>query len=523
MPLVTENGWPQCSAQELDRLLVPGTANVKIELREGNPAVILTAWAAWWHRNVRSIVPPDGHRNYWGWSATNDVWNSNHLSGTAIDLCADELPWQRYVMPQEQITIVERGLNLFEGTVYWGGHWGRVDQMHSQIGLPPTSDKIGNFANKLNAGYLNIFGPFDPNMFPLPEGYYYGPLDGPIESISGEYESDSQAAKDGLGRWQAALGLPVSKKWNDGYTPNAAATLQLQKGWEPNPLFGYGGVYEGEWHEVIRDGWRLPAGWKPEPLPDSEYPLTKWGDYSQYQSVYLDDSYPYKVICFRSSIADERATTENRYGGIDQKWLENMKRAKEMVKDGTLKKVIAYHFWVPGYDNFGTFKKAIDQAGGVFPELAFMLDVEDGGDKWGIRNDQTVGVKDFISKATAYFDNAQAASIYLNFRSNANLIVGINDRELRGVKLIVPGYQGPQSEPYTPDGIKYFGHQYSDKEDTPPFGPTDINQVHMPITMFLQAWGINGGVVPPVVVPPKPIEPEVITDISTAIAEQFYA
>ena len=187
-PLVTENGWSQCSRAQCDNPLVPGTRKVRIEVQKGDPSTILIAWAAWWHRNVRSIEPRDGHRNWWGYSATNDVWNSNHLSGTAVDLCADELPWQRQVMPGDQIGMVRRGLDLFEGHVYWGGNWQRVDEMHSQMGGNTNGNKrTHEFAEKLRNGYLNIYGPPDPLAFPLPPGYYYGPLEGPIESISGEH------------------------------------------------------------------------------------------------------------------------------------------------------------------------------------------------------------------------------------------------------------------------------------------------------------------------------------------------
>ena len=534
MALVTENGWAQCPREQCETLLTPGTTKVRLELRAGDVATILTGWAAWWHRNVRSVEPTDGHRNWWAWSATNDVWNSNHLSGSAIDLCADELPWQRYTMDQAQISIVERGLKLFEGHVYWGGHWSRVDQMHSQMaGNTYGNPKTAEFANRLRNGYLNLFGPQDPDAFPLPAGYYYGPLDGPIESISGEYESDSQLAKDGLGRWQQTLGLEVTKRWNDGHTPQAATTLQFDKDWQPNPLFGYGGVYLGEWDAVIREGWRLPENWTPAQVPDDAmaYPLTKWVDVSQYQAAHIDDSYPYEVVCLRASIADPSAKTAARHGGMDTKWLENMRRAREMVAEGTLKKVIAYHFWVPGYDNVGCFTKAIDAAGGVFPELAVMLDVEDGGDKWMIRGDQSVGVADFVLRAQDMLVNPQGVSIYINFQANSDLLpIGSlkGQKSLRGVKLIVPRYYDPDVEPELPDGFAYFGHQYSDKEHTDPFGPCDINQAKMPLSMFLAAWGANGEVVPPT--PPEPTPapqpeplPTPVTAGLIAIGEQFLA
>jgi peptidoglycan hydrolase-like protein with peptidoglycan-binding domain len=98
----------------------------------------------------------------------------------------------------------------------------------------------------------------DPTAFPLPAGYFYGPLDGPDNSVSGEYPGEPAAWRDGLGRWQAALGLPVTKKWNDGRTPNAATTLQRSLGLPPTPGIGYGCIGQAEWNAVFKDGWRLP-------------------------------------------------------------------------------------------------------------------------------------------------------------------------------------------------------------------------------------------------------------------------
>jgi hypothetical protein len=479
MGVITENQWPQCSRDECETLLVPGTDNVRIELRAGDAATILTAWAAWFHRNIRRIdvFKP---RDYWGWSATNLVWNSNHLSGTAADLCATELPWHQTTMPSDQVDRVHQGLTLFETTVWWGRDWGpgQYDEMHFQINLPPGHPKLAEFAQRLRTGYLNIFGPQDPNEFPLPIGYYYGPLDGPQESVSGEYETDSQAAKDGLGRWQAALGIPVTKKWNDGVTPKAATTLQLAKGWPPNPLFGYGGVYQGEWDAVIKQGWRLPKDWDPGDVAEEPEPLlVKWGDYSQFQDALIDDDYPYTQVAFRASVADR----------IDEHFVENIRRAKDMVKRGKLKKIIAYHFWVRGYDNFATFKEAVEQSGGIFPQLCFMLDVEDGRPKWNNVGDQSAGANDFIARGQEYFQNPQAASGYLNFNANGDLWQTIPP----GLKMIVPRYSGPDVPPVAP--ITPFGHQYADDEDTPPFGPSDINQSKMTLTQWLAAWGTNRG------------------------------
>lgn len=506
MTLILEAGWPQIGRASCSTDLVPGTRNVRPELCAGDAACVLVAWAAWFHRNVRNIEPIDGHRSWWGWSATNDVWNSNHLGGVALDLCADELPWQRRTMPQNQVDVVERGLALFEGNVFWGRHWDRVDEMHFQVGYNTFNNpRFAEFAARLRAGYLNIYGPPDPDAFPLPKGYYYGPLDGPTESISGEYVTDSQAAKDGLGRWQAALGLPVTKRWNDGKTPQAATTLQHAMGWPPNPAFGFGGVYEGEWNVVIRNGWRLPPNWDAAAVPPPVAPLTKWGDYSQYQGALLNDAYPYPVISFRASVADANHSDSGSptgKAGIDAKWLDNAARAKVMVASGKLKKVIAYHFWVPGADNVGTFLDALTRAGGVYPELAFMLDLERGGDKWNVHGDQSTGVIDFLRRVGDYFVNPAAGSLYWNPNADPTLMdVG---RIPVGTKVIVPRYAGPDKAPVVPPGLVVFGHQYASDENTPPFGPTDINQAKLPLDQFLAAWGTNGGPAP-VTPPPPPV------------------
>ena len=511
MAILTENGWEQCSRAECENPVVPGTENVRIEVRAGDVAIVLVAWAAWWHRNVMPIdvFKP---RDYWGWSATNDVWNSNHLSGTAIDLNATQLPWQRSVLPQDKVNAINQGLKLFEGVIFWGGAWDRVDQMHAQIN--GNAARVKEFADKLRGGYLGIWAPADPKDFPLPTGYAYGPLEGPAWCVSGQWQGDSQQAKDGLGRWQEALGLPVTKVW-DTETAKAATVLQLLQGWPEAPGLGRGLIFEGEWNMVIKHGWKLPPGGtdvikEPDPL------FVKWGDYSQYQEAHIDGSYPHKDVCFRASIGND----------IDTKFFENMRRARELVAQGKLEKVIAYHFWVPGTRNFEVFRSAIDRTGGVFPELAFMIDVEDGGKKWGIKGDQSAGVNDFIRQGQDYFGNDQAASGYLNFRSNASLWLDIPV----GLKLIVPGYgKGQDVPPFAPRAI--FGHQYTDKENTPPFGPTDMNISKTPRASWLAAWGVNGSKGQPITPAPaepaptpEPVpEPIVAPDLAAVVLKQFGA
>ncbi|WP_063832041.1 M15 family metallopeptidase [Nocardia otitidiscaviarum] len=150
----SENGWRMCNRDEcvvaLPALGIPYTDTAPV--RSGDAATILGAWLIWYHRNVEPLSSP-----VWGWSPTNDVPNSNHLSGTAVDINAPKYPWQRYTMPSQLITRVRRGLESFEGTVFWGRDWSRPDEMHYQLGYPEGDRRIHAFAARLNGGHLGIY------------------------------------------------------------------------------------------------------------------------------------------------------------------------------------------------------------------------------------------------------------------------------------------------------------------------------------------------------------------------------
>lgn len=164
------NGWPFIGPAQLVRALVPGTGNVRIELRAGEVATVLNAWAALWHKRIRPI---DTYRprDYWGWSATNSHPTSCHLSGTAVDLNATALPFRRRTMPPDQRAEVNRMLGEFRGVVVWGGNWGGtgVDEMHTEISVPPGDPRLGQLARDLSAGYLGVYDQKEP---PVSEPVY---------------------------------------------------------------------------------------------------------------------------------------------------------------------------------------------------------------------------------------------------------------------------------------------------------------------------------------------------------------
>lgn len=159
----SENGWRMCNRDECDLVRL---ANFKVintvAIRKGAPLTILGAWMRWYDLNVEDIeFNYSGGNDDWGWSDGNDVANSNHRSGTAVDLNATKYPWgvpARNNMTTTKIAKIREGLRLFEGTVFWGEDWDYDDPMHYQMGLAEGNPQNDAFAKKLLNGHLGIYG-----------------------------------------------------------------------------------------------------------------------------------------------------------------------------------------------------------------------------------------------------------------------------------------------------------------------------------------------------------------------------
>jgi hypothetical protein len=319
----SEDGWRMCNDDECDTGMIPQTG-VSIPIRSGVPNTILKAFAA----RFQQLIEPLDQSQCGGWTNTNDVATSNHLAGTAMDLNWRQHPFQTRGTFGGQLPTLRGLLNEFRGCVWWGGDWqSPIDEMHFQLNYPEGKLAGGSFtvavdqrlvdlANDLQNGYLGIWQPADPNVFPLPTGYFYGPFDGPEQCISGEYPGEPQTWRDGLGRWQETLGLPVTKKWNDNRTPQAATTLQQQKRWPPTAEVGAGTVHEGEWDAVVKEGWRLPDGWNPDTIlvggsPDTtDFPLPQdyfWGPLNGPDEC-ISGEYPGEPQAWRDGLGRWQAT-----------------------------------------------------------------------------------------------------------------------------------------------------------------------------------------------------------------------
>lgn len=506
MPLITENGWPQIPASQLDKSRVDGL-DLPFETAPGDAGLILRAWAIWFDRNVEDLEH-NHDRDEWWWSATNSVWNSNHLSGTAGDFNATKHPMGVYTFDQASVDKVHEGLRLFDGTIFWGREWNTPDEMHFQIyGTPET---IAPFAQKLRDGFLGLFEPevYDPNAWPLPTGYAYGPLDGPGWCVSGEWSGDSEKAKAGIRHLQELLGFDQSGVWRrDEPLCHAMVQLQNERGWPPAGDLGQGLVFESEWNEVI-------GGWRPIPLLNPPVdPLDVFGVYWADISVYQDDpatpvpdpvneSYPYRIFSFRVCTG----------GQIDPMAAENYRRAKLLADAGQLDAIMPYAFWrpLPGHDTSGTFIQFILENGN-HPKLLSMCDVEDGaGSKLGeVVGDQSAGANKFLEDCATILHGGDRRKLfgYHNFRANPDMWLTLPP----DLKMIRPNYSiGPGEG--RPDGPQFFAHQFTSTGRVAPWGDddVDINFFQGTLRSFLEATGLIDKPEPePAPVPEPQPQPEV--------------
>lgn len=161
MALRTENGWYQVGADKLDRSPVPGT-NIVIPLQAGIASRVLKAFAADFHAYVESLNNARGGTDEGGWTPTNSVATSNHLSGTAMDLNWSDHPFRvSYAgFDQAKINRMRELLAFYEGCIFWGQDWNSPkDPMHVQLnGGTYGTGKLEAFAaRKIRADGFSTF------------------------------------------------------------------------------------------------------------------------------------------------------------------------------------------------------------------------------------------------------------------------------------------------------------------------------------------------------------------------------
>lgn len=140
----SENGWRMVNRDEC--VIVPGPFMDTAPLRTGIAETILGDFVRRYHMECAPVISP-----VWGWSATNTVGNSNHLSGTAVDINAPQWPWGYRTMGATLIGKIRMLLTHYEGAVFWGRVWNRPDEMHFQLGWPEGDSRYSRIVEKIGA------------------------------------------------------------------------------------------------------------------------------------------------------------------------------------------------------------------------------------------------------------------------------------------------------------------------------------------------------------------------------------
>ncbi|QCW22025.1 lysin A, L-Ala-D-Glu peptidase domain [Gordonia phage Yakult] len=164
----SENDWRMCNRDECVVLGLPWADTAPV--RRGDVAAVFSAF----YHEYAERVPGGITSPIWGWSATNDVGTSNHLSGTAWDVNAPQYGWGGNTMRDRfpaRYAACRAIVNDFGGILFWGADWDRKDEMHFQLNAG-TADGVGSsqrlrdfVATRIRDGRL-IKGPLPPAYSP---------------------------------------------------------------------------------------------------------------------------------------------------------------------------------------------------------------------------------------------------------------------------------------------------------------------------------------------------------------------
>jgi hypothetical protein len=174
------------------------------------------------------------------------AWSRAEWEGAHANMLANCAAWvaeecSRFGLPIKRLSAAEaqgsgRGVCQHIDLGSWGG--GHVD---CGAGFPMDSV----LAMAAGGAPLAPGAPSAPSApgsappYPLPSGYYYGPADGPTESVSGYYPPyGGDNGADGLRTWQAQVGGISADGFYGPETEGAAYSVQSAAGIATDGLIG---------------------------------------------------------------------------------------------------------------------------------------------------------------------------------------------------------------------------------------------------------------------------------------------
>lgn len=225
-------GWPRCADQRYQAYSFGG---------HGFPSGVVVGTGRYWDHALETLCAQPGFRlpdttgldaGCWGQEcrpiAGSNRW-SFHSYGLALDIAAPWNPARANPPMDTPYRLPTNTGDLLHGMgIEWGGDWATsLDWMHIESHLTPA---------EMAAWLAGEQAPVVAGGFPLPAGWYFGPFEGPRESVSGSGQDDAQW-RPYLARAQTALGCQA-----DGYygpvTAAAARAWQAAHGLAADGLIG---------------------------------------------------------------------------------------------------------------------------------------------------------------------------------------------------------------------------------------------------------------------------------------------
>jgi len=225
-------GWPRCADQRYQAYSFGG---------HGFPSGVVVGTGRYWDHALETLCAQPGFRlpdttgldaGCWGQGcrpiAGSNRW-SFHSYGLALDIAAPWNPARANPPMDTPYRLPTNTGDLLHGMgIEWGGDWATsLDWMHIESHLTPA---------EMAAWLAGEQAPVVAGGFPLPAGWYFGPFEGPRESVSGSGQDDAQW-RPYLARAQTALGCQA-----DGYygpvTAAAARAWQAAHGLAADGLIG---------------------------------------------------------------------------------------------------------------------------------------------------------------------------------------------------------------------------------------------------------------------------------------------
>jgi|SRR5215831_15963413 len=176
---------------------------------------------------------------------------------------------------------------------------------------------------------------------------------------------------------------------------------------------------------------------------------TLWSDISEFQ-VPVNNNYPYKFLCFRSSDGTH----------LDSHFNQNIAWARSAVHTGRMWGFMVYYFYRPGVD---AAKILMQRVGKPDARMAVMIDVESASGQ--VSGNQSNAINAQHDELVKWLGRPGSVVGY----GNTSDLNALWPQKPRGIRLVIAAYG---SNPGYPGK---YAHQFEDNANTHPFGPSDLN------------------------------------------------